>query len=81
MIFFSSESSNRDSEKNKIFVAGRIFWARRIFHEFGSFPNLQSFSEANFSIVLKSSEIELRRRATVQNASPGPREHEKIGLR
>ena len=81
MIFFSSESSNQDLEKNKIFVAGRIFWTRRIFHEFGSFPNLQSFSEANFSIVLKSSENELRRRATVQNASPGPREHEKIGLR
>ena len=33
MIFFSSESSNRDPEKNKIFVAGRIFWDPRNFLE------------------------------------------------
>ena len=79
MIFFSSESSNRDPEKNKIFVAGRIFWDPRNFHEYWSSPIFRSFSEGHFSKPLESSENELRRRATVQNASPGSREPEKIG--
>ena len=77
MIFFSSESSNRDLEKNKIFVAGRIFWDPRNFYEFRSSPIFRSNFEENFSELPESSENELRRRATVQNASPGSREPEK----
>ena len=80
MIFFSSESSNRDPEKNKIFVAGRIFWDPRNFYEFRSSPIFLSNFEEIFSELPESSENELRRRATVQNASPGSREPEKIGL-
>ena len=77
--FFSSESWDRVFFQEKIFVAGRNFWARINFHEFRSSPILQSFSEGFFSKPLESSENELWRRATVQNDSPGSGEHEKIG--